>query len=265
MPAQVTLHLYDLVEMNTHLRCLGVGAFHAGVEVYLIEYSYGATIAGSGITTCEPMRALGCPYRESVEMGHTALSPKELRALIRELGGKWRGVSYDLLRQNCITFAAEFCRRLGVDSVPPWVTALPRMGACLGDGVVRAVHMVHSTVTGGVFVHSQGSTKQKQTLQRSSSIGFRIGDMVEGQRGPGKRWHVGSIADILPDGSFVVSWEDGNPSNKKKAADEIRRRPWDFSWLDAVYRSIQAAKVDEQGTEAISKESGNLRPCIVAM
>ena len=43
------------------LRVAGTGAFHAAVEVYRAEWSYGFTDEGTGVFCCEPMRSAAKP------------------------------------------------------------------------------------------------------------------------------------------------------------------------------------------------------------
>merc|ERR1712003_545302 len=39
-------------------------------------------------------------------------------------GGMWSGTGYDLLSHNCVHFCRAFCKRLGVNSAPAWLTGL---------------------------------------------------------------------------------------------------------------------------------------------
>ena len=38
----VRLNIYDLAEQNWYLAWAGVGIYHSGVEIYNVEYAYGA-------------------------------------------------------------------------------------------------------------------------------------------------------------------------------------------------------------------------------
>jgi len=140
-PAPVILHVYDMggdevaKRVNEVFRPLGLGAFHGAVEVYGREWSFGQTEEGSGIFSCEPK---GCPehtYRESVSMGETMLSRREVRDLLKSL--EWPGLEYDLLRHNCCHWCDEFCKRLGVGPIPAWVNQLAGEVASLDDGMKK--------------------------------------------------------------------------------------------------------------------------------
>ncbi|PHJ15563.1 pppde peptidase domain protein [Cystoisospora suis] len=75
-PNTVYLHVYDLDPtiskyVNKVMRPLGAGAFHAGVEVYGIEYCYGQTCDdSSGITINRPRKHPVHIYRETIVMGY---------------------------------------------------------------------------------------------------------------------------------------------------------------------------------------------------
>lgn len=138
----VILHIYDLnADANKALRLLGTGAFHSAVEVAGLEWSYGYSEQGSGIFSCEPKCCAGAKYRESVKMGHTPMSPREVDALLERMRNEWRGMEYDLLRKNCCVFSNAFCVELGVGPIPSWVTNLAAAGATLGDGILKAANV----------------------------------------------------------------------------------------------------------------------------
>uniref|UniRef100_A0A7S4UJA6 PPPDE domain-containing protein n=1 Tax=Alexandrium monilatum TaxID=311494 RepID=A0A7S4UJA6_9DINO len=140
--APVTLHVYDLgpavAGVNAILGAVGTGAFHAGVEVYGTEWSFGCCCDGpygSGIFCVPPKGCDAHVYREAVNMGETSMSKREVDDLIDRLAREWHGSSYDLLRHNCCHFSDEFCKRLGVDPVPGWVLSLAGVGAMLRSAV----------------------------------------------------------------------------------------------------------------------------------
>lgn len=145
----VTLHIYDVFSddrvqaVNDVFRTVGTGAFHAGVEVFGQEWSFGCTGSGTGLVSCEPKGNIAHRYRESLVMGTTTLSLVELEKLLAQLGKEWPGDEYDLLLHNCCHFCDAFCGRLGVGPLPVWVTNLAGAGARLAVGVSAAASSVN--------------------------------------------------------------------------------------------------------------------------
>jgi len=136
----VRLHIYDVTtkravqRTNKVFRKLGTGAFHAAVEVFGAEYSFGGCQTGTGVFCCPPMSCEGHHYRETLDMGSTAKTMNETADIIFELSERWLGVEYDLLRHNCTHFCRELLERLEVEPMPRWVLNLAGAGATVADG-----------------------------------------------------------------------------------------------------------------------------------
>lgn len=127
----VLVNVYDLNDsmvtcnwVTSNLIQLG-GAFHAGVEVYQSEWSYGT----EGIFKAVPRNHEYHVFNQSVHMGNTRLEPAEVQQILRDMAPIWGAGAYDLMRKNCCTFADDFCRRLGVGPLPAWVNRLAQVGA----------------------------------------------------------------------------------------------------------------------------------------
>jgi len=136
----VWLHIYDVCAgsvqvVNNIFRKAGTGAFHAAVEVFGCEWSFGFTAGGTGVYSCPPRSNTQHEYRESVLMGSTKLSEKELHELLQQLRISWQGPSYHLLQRNCCHFSNTLCDGLGVGPVPRWVMNLAGAGAAIMGGV----------------------------------------------------------------------------------------------------------------------------------
>ena len=145
----VVLHIYDLgtqfAGVNAVCKAIGTGAFHAGVEVYQTEWSYGGSCNGptnTGIFSCPPRGCEAHSYREAIDMGTTTMSRQEVNKLISKLKVEWTGHQYDLLRHNCCHFCEALCLNLGVGPVPGWVTSLAGVGAMLRSNVRNAIEDV---------------------------------------------------------------------------------------------------------------------------
>jgi len=146
-PAKVTLHIYNagtsgLVKgLNSVLRPLGTGAFHCGVEVYDLEWSYSDTSffsddpEATGVFFSWPRKCEGHSYSESISLGSTLVSESAVMKLIESFEQTWKGEEYDILEHNCCHFCKELCKMLGVERIPPWVMNLAGAGATLSTGV----------------------------------------------------------------------------------------------------------------------------------
>eukprot|EP00438_Fugacium_kawagutii_P024707 Skav235547 [mRNA] locus=scaffold3067:235190:241325:+ [translate_table: standard] len=87
----------QLAGVNMFCKAIGTGAFHAGVEVYQTEWSYGGSCngpTGTGIFCCPPKGQL-----------------------INKLKLEWKGQQYDLLRHNCCHFAAPMLAAQGMKAL----------------------------------------------------------------------------------------------------------------------------------------------------
>jgi len=176
--SEVILHVYDIVESgllrraNQVLQGLGTGAFHVGVEVYGWEWSFGDSSSGTGVFYCKPKVCGSKQYRESVSIGTTAFSGKEVDIIIRRMEQEWPGESYDLFRRNCCHFCEQLCRLLVRNgAVPPWISTLSGVGAAIQD---RITAFRRTFATGGLpnCEVSQPPRDHPKVLQKTS--GWRV-------------------------------------------------------------------------------------------
>jgi len=148
----VWLHIYDVSKgsvqwVNSLIRPVGTGAFHAGVEVFGLEWSFGYAAEGrTGVYSCQPRGNSQHEYRESVLMGGTCHSGAQVHELIGRLSAEWVGNGYHLLTRNCCNFSDALCTALDVGPVPEWVVHLAGAGAKLADGVDQAMASARTAV-----------------------------------------------------------------------------------------------------------------------
>lgn len=141
-PNTVFLNVYDLAPAasipnsmlcNTLVKTFG--AFHAAVEVYGEEWGFYRQLHPDDCGICRsrhPRRHSVHVYRQSVNLGVTALRDWEVWTLIRQdLIPEWPSRRYDLIHSNCIHFCDELQKLLGVKPVPSWVRGLHETGAAL--------------------------------------------------------------------------------------------------------------------------------------
>lgn len=138
----VFLHIYDITQEKGIQKLNNIlanknswlkfgGAFHAGVEVNGLEWSFQFTHGPTlpGVTCVAPRSHTIHNYRETIPLKNTKLDPEDIAEIIMQLADEFPGSDYDLCQRNCCTFAEEFCQRLGVGGIPPWVHRLARLAA----------------------------------------------------------------------------------------------------------------------------------------
>lgn len=160
-PTPVFLHVYDVGEdvqtqaINSILETVGTGAFHCGVEVYGFEFSFNYKASGTGVFKCQPRLCPGHTYRTTVSMGYSMLSPKQVERVLYVLRQEWQGPDYHILHRNCCAFCDEFCKAMGVGSIPGWTTSLAGTAAQL-TGVYKKVAGVRLTMRTAVAALGDG-------------------------------------------------------------------------------------------------------------
>jgi len=202
----VTLHVYSVSQstaihtINGLLRLCGTGAYHAAVEIYGAEWSYGYTPEGTGVFECQPGACDMHIYREKVNLGNLTLSREQVLGILEEMCGDYLGADYDLLRKNCCTFCADFVTRLGLPPIPPWVLNLASTGAKavdfvgedrlndFGDKAVVTVDKVVEAI-------ALGATERTG----SPDAGYKFGDLTRGLIVVGRQRKKGSTGWCILD------------------------------------------------------------------
>lgn len=138
--APVTLHIYDVSHdprignFNAFAKSLNGGIYHAAVEVYGREFSFGGSkLNTTGIFACKPRKCPMHHYRESLYLGDCDLNPDQVNQIIAKMKPEWMAPSYDLLRKNCVFFSLEFVAELGCGDIPEYIYKLANMGAAIDD------------------------------------------------------------------------------------------------------------------------------------
>ena len=107
-----------------------------GIEAYGIEYSFQCVLLRqgdpqdetlTGLVMSAPGKAEGYIYKETLNLGTTPLSLREVNILLSELAEQWLSKDYHPINHNCVDFARSFIARLQIpqESLPCWVS-----GAC---------------------------------------------------------------------------------------------------------------------------------------
>lgn len=174
-PETVFLNIYDLGDtgviqnLNVILKPLGSGAFHAAVQLYGREWSFGGLSPGdapeqgdeTGIWSCTPQACKQHSFREAVAVGATSLSPTDVLTILGEIADQWPMNSYDLLRRNCCHFCDEFCHLLGLGPLPEWVLNLANVGAVLDDGLAQMASRIRAAMSTAKKLNLKGPTLEK--------------------------------------------------------------------------------------------------------
>jgi len=162
-PMPVLLHVYDLgrtpVTQWLNFGSKDYGAFHTGVEVFGLEWSFGMTMDDStGVACVNPKQDPDHSYRETIDMGIVNISPQEFSKMMGRLRDEWPGSSYQLLSRNCHHFSDCLLRELGVGYLPSWCNSLAGKPKDAGEWLTSgetdfdggvAVGDFFSSVTGG--------------------------------------------------------------------------------------------------------------------
>lgn len=130
--SEVRVHVYDLVEHNAYISWAGIGAYHSGVEVYSREWSFGGgDFDSTGVFDSAPGECANefCRFRETVVLGQTKLSRREVDQVISRLKSQWIASSYDILERNCNDFCHALVSELLGIGLPPYINRLAKMAS----------------------------------------------------------------------------------------------------------------------------------------
>ncbi|KAK4765466.1 hypothetical protein SAY86_026556 [Trapa natans] len=143
----VYLNVYDLTPINGYTHWVGLGVYHSGVQVHGIEYAFGAhDYPTTGIFEGEPKQCDGFTFRKTILIGKTDLGPTQVRAVMEELAGEYRGNAYNLITKNCNHFCNFACIRLTGNPIPSWVNRLARIGFlcnCVLPATLSSTRVMH--------------------------------------------------------------------------------------------------------------------------
>lgn len=172
------------------------GAYHVAIEAFGVEVGYGGSgdcttsyqRSRSGLYKVEPRNDPGHTYYQSVPLGNVNMTYEQFKQQVQKLSVEWRGCDYDLLSQNCVSFAQALAYELlGPDGhLPGWMSRLMTIG--------EKAFPVISTV--GVA-----------SSQSSQAVGFGVGKAVEGSKIVVESSKAGSVASGQAIQDFQASRE----------------------------------------------------------
>ena len=135
---------------NDMLDVFGMSIYHAGVEVFGREYSFGMDPSGrpdptiDGVFVVPPRKAVG-DFKEAITVGHMPanFTPQALEGVVRQMRQTWKAVTYHILERNCTHFAREMVVTLDASfkpNFPDYVCRVANVGnKVLPDALVSRV------------------------------------------------------------------------------------------------------------------------------
>ena len=118
----VTLNVYQ--STTTQL------AYHTGVKVYNIEYSYGDGILLNDVPPGWTF------YQQIVICRDCKKTKEEIKNIILKMQrGTWTGYNYNITKHNCNHFSDAFIKKVcGYQyEIPPWINGLADMGSAFEE------------------------------------------------------------------------------------------------------------------------------------
>lgn len=176
--ARVRLNVYDAADdrrvqvANALFRAVGAGAYHAGVEVYGLEWSFGGTFdrGATGVFSCTPKQSPSAGrFLEAINLGGTEMSQDEVLEATVKLEREWLGEDYDLVSRNCCHFCRRLLQVLGAGPMPAWVTNLAGTGEALRNGA-QAVQQVASNTMPSIIGFVQAGVEAAQRLGNAIDV-----------------------------------------------------------------------------------------------
>jgi hypothetical protein len=154
----------DLGPVTAVTQLLGLGgAYHAGVEVYGVEWAFGGCdTPGTGVYHTLPAQSRIGEYKEKVSLGETEMSPDQVKGALQVLQKEWGGRGYHLTARNCVHFCDAFADALGVVRAPGWVNELANLASTLIGAQLE-----------GVTVAAEDDSKSDADKVRMLEAGYR--------------------------------------------------------------------------------------------
>jgi hypothetical protein len=166
------------------------------VEVYGDEWAFG----NDGVCRIKP----GCAHNSNpnyktpsppIPLGRTPLTEDEVKELIQAMKADWQGSTYDLLHNNCCSFARRLLEELGVEEMPEWA-----------DGWTgKVVPAVEAGVAGAVMTVAVGPAGVGAAAGDlvCGGIGARAGGAIGGSKGAHFGKDVGGFTGSVAAGSGI--------------------------------------------------------------
>jgi len=136
-----------------------VGAYHVGIEVCGLEWSYGGIDDGTGVFFVSPHQATIGKYKDSVKVGETSKTVEEILDSLKDLAASWKGSEYHLLTKNCVLFSQAF-----LSSLCPGVT-LPSYTRSTADSLQVLAPLIGETNSGAISTSVTSVTNDRMWIE----------------------------------------------------------------------------------------------------
>lgn len=183
------------------------GVYHAGVEVYGVEWSYGfSEDDDAGVSRCIPRTHPQHTYRATVNMGCTELHRTEVEAALLRLTYRWRGPDYSLIHHNCLDFCNAFCNELGVGRIPGWVDRFGRTASRIDNLSRLTVDSISRTKQ---LARTVSTDLDHRVRSVSHSLSQEVEHVVSGARREVPRLAEASLENMQALGAGIARWSQG--------------------------------------------------------
>ncbi|CBN75008.1 conserved unknown protein [Ectocarpus siliculosus] len=129
----VQLNVYDLHESNSWLQHIGLGAYHSGLEIGGVEY----TFSEAGVAQHPPRQIAGdgVSFKTTEVLGDFIGTMPDVRRILNGLKAEgFAEGEYDVIRNNCNHFCDELAFALTGKRIPPWVNRAATIATWAGLG-----------------------------------------------------------------------------------------------------------------------------------
>lgn len=183
------------------------GVYHAGVEVYGVEWSYGFSEENdAGVCRCIPRTHPQHTYRATVNMGPTQLLSTEVEAALLRLADRWRGPDYSLIHHNCLDFCNAFCKELGVGRIPGWVDRFGRTASSIDNFSRRTADSIHRTKQ---LARTVSTDLDHRVRSVSHSLSQEMEQVVSGAKREVPRLAEASLESVQALSVGLARWSQG--------------------------------------------------------
>ena len=224
--ARVMLHVYEPAKPGPSVP--GFGVYHTGIEVgdngIELCYAGGPNVPGSGVCQ-QPARrtpdASQWKYKESIDLGRSGLSGKDVSAALSRLSSSadWLARDYDVVHHNCNHYTAAVHRELGCSVSYP-------------------SHINRAATWGSFFLDNPIKDRQRKETERKAEEERKRNVFANSQG-----HSLVSSAALSPAAAPAAAAAAASSSSSSSSAQRGRANPWSGAARDSRCRRCCAAQL----------------------